>query len=100
MRRAAVLFGGGLLVVAALAGLGWRPGGPAPRPVSAVQLPSTVAVYPQGVVHASPAPATGMSHARAPNPGSLRNAPGRQAAYDAEAKPGEFVTPPNVSIEH
>jgi hypothetical protein len=41
-----------------------------------------------------------MSHARAPNPGSLRNAPGRQAAYDAEAKPGEFVTPPNVSIEH
>lgn len=48
----------------------------------------------------SPAPASGLGHAQPPNPETLRDAPGRQAVYDAEAKPGEFVTPPNVSIEH
>jgi hypothetical protein len=35
-----------------------------------------------------------------PPPDRLRNNPQAQAAYDASAKPGDYVTPPNVSIEH
>lgn len=40
------------------------------------------------------------SHREPPPPGALANNAARQAAYDAEAKPGDFVTPPIVSIEH
>jgi hypothetical protein len=39
-------------------------------------------------------------HDIAPAPDRFLGAPHRQAIYDAEAKPGEFVTPPNVSVEH
>lgn len=41
-----------------------------------------------------------LSHREPPPASALANDPARQAAYDAEAKPGEFVTPPNISIEH
>ena len=36
----------------------------------------------------------------APSPELLRNNPQAQAAYDASARPGDFVTPPSVSVEH
>lgn len=52
------------------------------------------------VILESSAPASGLSHGVPPDPASLRDAPHRQSIYDAEAKPGSFVTPPNVSIEH
>lgn len=35
-----------------------------------------------------------------PSPDLLRDNPQAQAAYDASAKPGDFVTPPSVSVEH
>lgn len=35
-----------------------------------------------------------------PNSALLAGNAAKQAAYDAEAEPGEFVTPPNISIEH
>lgn len=46
------------------------------------------------------APMSGLSHMVPPEPELLRGAPSRQATYDAEAEPGDFVTPPNVSVEH
>ena len=87
-------------MIAGLAVWELRPG-PSPMPQALpVMLPSAT---PGGVVpHVtpSPAPRSGLGHAQPPDPEALRDAPGRQATYDAEAKPGEFVTPPHVSIEH
>lgn len=47
-------------------------------------------------VAATPLP----GHATAPDPNLLAGDAARQAIYDAGARPGEFVTPPNVSIAH
>jgi hypothetical protein len=41
-----------------------------------------------------------ITHDEPPDPEMLRNAPAAQAYYDATAQPGDFVTPPTVSIEH
>jgi hypothetical protein len=65
-----------------------------------IVLPRNSPEGPARLVFSSPAPVSGLGHAQAPDPEALRDAPARQATYDAEAKPGEFVTPPNVSIEH
>jgi hypothetical protein len=45
-------------------------------------------------------PVAAIPHTTAPDPRVLASDPARQAAYDAGAQPGEFVTPPTVSIEH
>lgn len=68
-----------------------------PQPIV---LPTSSPEGPAFGILSSPAPVSGLGHAQAPDPEALRNAPTRQATYDAEARPGEFVTPPNVSIEH
>ena len=52
------------------------------------------------VVHATGVPQSYLSHTLSPDADVLRNAPDRQAIYDAEAIPGQFVTPPNVSEAH
>lgn len=67
---------------------------------------SAVTLQPAALSQIAPAtrstgePVSGLSHSEAPELGSLRDAPSRQAAYDAEARSGEFVTPPQVSVEH
>lgn len=43
---------------------------------------------------------SGLSHAKPPDPDQLRDYGQAQAVYDAEAKPGGFVTPPSVSVAH
>ena len=42
-------------------------------------------------------PPSGLSHSAPPPLEELRGNPARQDAYDAEAQPGEFVTPPAVA---
>lgn len=99
MRRA-LAAAGGLALIAGLAVWGLRPG---PNPTSQarpVALPLAATARAAPGVAGSPVPSSGLGHAQPPDPETLRDAPGRQAVYDAEAKPGEFVTPPNVSIEH
>ncbi|MDP3676354.1 MAG: hypothetical protein Q8R44_14875, partial [Novosphingobium sp.] len=44
--------------------------------------------------------ATLRAQAGPPSPEPLRDNPQAQAAYDASAKPGDYVTPPSVSVEH
>jgi len=91
----------GAALVAALVAWSGRPGGSASSPARSVQLPGAAAATSGlAAIQASAAPSSGLGHARPPDPAALREAPARQAAYDAEARPGEFVTPPNVSIEH
>lgn len=99
MRRAfAAVVGLGL--IAGLAVWGLRPE-PSPTPHARhVTLPPAAATHAAPGVAASPVPSSGLGHAQPPDPEALRDAPHRQAVYDAEARPGEFVTPPNVSIEH
>lgn len=41
-----------------------------------------------------------LSHRAPPPPAALANNPTAQSVYDAGAAPGDFVTPPSVSIEH
>lgn len=43
---------------------------------------------------------SGLSHASPPPPEVLRDYSHAQSVYDQEAKPGDFVTPPAVSVEH
>ena len=43
---------------------------------------------------------SGLSHATPPPLEVLRDYSHAQSVYDQEAKPGDFVTPPAVSIEH
>lgn len=57
--------------------------GPAPRATSAAQAALTL--------RGSGSP---------PVPETLRDSPAVQAAYDVSARPGDFVTPPSVSVEH
>ena len=45
-------------------------------------------------------PVSVIPHTTAPDPRVLASDPARQATYDTAARPGEFVTPPNVSVEH
>ena len=73
---------------------------PAEDAARRVALPAMAEAPAAPTVVASPALSSGLGHARPPDPEALREAPARQAAYDAEARPGEFVTPPNVSIAH
>jgi hypothetical protein len=40
------------------------------------------------------------SHAKPPPPAALADNVAAQATYDAQATPGDFVTPPSVSIAH
>lgn len=56
---------------------------PAPRSTSSAQLAATL-----------------RAHDRPPSPELLRDNPQAQAAYDASAQSGDFVTPPSVSVEH
>lgn len=56
---------------------------PNPQPTSSAQLASTL-----------------RAQARPPSPDLLRENPQTQAAYDASARPGDYVTPPSVSVEH
>lgn len=90
-----------VLLGAASAGI-WalRQGGPSLSSPGVVTIGPPAAISAPPAIVASPSPRSGLSHARAPTSEALRDAPERQAAYDAEARPGEFVTPPNVSIEH
>ncbi len=44
--------------------------------------------------------ASGISHATPPPLDALRDYSHAQSVYDQEAKPGDFVTPPAISIEH
>lgn len=90
----------GLAVLAGLAAWGLRPGPDAASQAHSVTLPRAAGASTAPAVAASPPPASGLGHGRPPDPEALRDAPHRQAVYDAEAKPGEFVTPPSVSIEH
>ena len=41
-----------------------------------------------------------ITHDEPPDPELLRNAPAAQAYYDAAAEPGDYVTPPSVSVRH
>jgi hypothetical protein len=43
---------------------------------------------------------SGLSHDKPPPLEALRDYSHAQSVYDQEAKPGDFVTPPAVSIEH
>ena len=98
MMRATLAFA--VLAAVLLAIWAMRPSIPATGPAaSAVTLQSTPiiavpTVFPTG------AQSSGLRHEEPPDPEVLRNAPRRQAIFDAEAKPGEFVTPPIVSVEH
>lgn len=56
---------------------------PAPRPTAQAALAATL-----------------RASRSAPSPELLRDAPQAQTAYDASAAPGDFVTPPSVSVEH
>lgn len=89
------LIGGVTVVLSAL--LAPAPSSSSPNRIA---LPANTVVGGKPHIHPSPAPALGLGHEQAPDPETLRDAPHRQAVYDAEAQPGEFVTPPNVSIEH
>lgn len=68
-----------------------------------VSLPGTIPSSDQEGVRPTPTPATGRSglrHDVAPDPALFREYRQLQTVYDQEAKPGEFVTPPSVSVEH
>jgi hypothetical protein len=43
---------------------------------------------------------SGLPHDRPPPLEALRDYSHAQSVYDQEAKPGDFVTPPAVSVEH
>ena len=99
MRRALAAIAG-LGLIAGLAVWGQR-SDPTPAPqATPVTLPLAATAEAAPGVAASPVPRSGLSHVGPPDPDALRDAPHRQAIYDAEARQGEFVTPPNVSIEH
>ncbi len=100
MRPRVLAAAAGLTLISGLALMSPRAAGPDTREASPVILPESAAHAAPAAVAASPAPRSGLGHASPPDPEALRDAPHRQAVYDAEAKPGEFVTPPNVSIEH
>lgn len=59
--------------------------------------------HPLPVSRATPSPSvggSGLRHDIAPDPRAFRDYGHLQTVYDQEAKPGEFVTPPRVSVEH
>lgn len=64
-------------------------------PKSAPQPSIALAAVPVAPSALPPTP-----HSTAPHPDTLANDVATQARYDAEAKPGDFVTPPSVSIAH
>ena len=99
MRRALAAIAG-LGLIAGLAVWAQRPITYPASQARPVALPLVPIARATPGVTASPVPSSGLGHSRPPDPEALRDAPGRQATYDAEAKPGEFVTPPSVSIEH
>lgn len=71
--------------------------------IDPVVLPATslISPVPQPVA-TSPASlaATLRASEAPPSPDLLRDNPQAQAAYDASAQPGDYVTPPSVSVEH
>ena len=91
------------LLAVALAGLAiWllQPTPSRQRVPQLIAVNAPMASDPAPVIAATGQPRSGLTHARPPEPAVLRDAPARQALYDAEAKPGEFVTAPNVSEPH
>lgn len=102
--RAFGLFGGAIAALAALAVL--ETGGAIDEDEirSLVKLPDRgVGTRPRPSSHPTPASglvASGLSHRTPPPMVYLQDRPDIQAAYDAEAQPGDFVTPPAVSVEH
>lgn len=98
MNLRAIGAGGALALAAALAWFA-APSGSIRDEAGPIILPEPAAQAPPAAVAASPEPTSGLNHAAPPAHETLRDAPARQALYDAEAQPGEFVTPPNVSIE-
>jgi len=77
--------------------------GPVDRTIGTVQLPAAAPSPPLSPNLATPTleiGAAGLSHKQPPPLEQLRDYRQRQAIYDQEAKSGDFVTPPAVSIEH
>lgn len=80
------------------------------QPANAVTVPGanlgTQDQFDSAAMGLAPAPVLGTpameppTNDRAPDPRWLAGRPDRQAVFDDAAKPGEFVTPPKVSIEH
>jgi hypothetical protein len=64
--------------------------GSAPQELSAQRPPTQFEQVPVAVI----------PHTTAPDPRVLASDPAKQATYDTAARPGEFVTPPIVSVEH
>lgn len=69
-------------------------------PVTTIALEAVQPATADPVIISTGVPRSNLSHAVAPTPSDLSDAPSRQAIYDAEANPGDFVTPPNVSVGH
>lgn len=68
-----------------------------------VQLPKPAEISKSTVRPIDDAPKlgpSGLSHDTPPPLEALRDYSRAQSVYDQEAKPGDFVTPPAVSIEH
>jgi hypothetical protein len=98
MMRPGLTFG--LLAGVLLAIWALRPVAREVRPAAAVTLQARPVTGTVPTVFSTGVQTSGLGHEEPPDPQALRNAPNRQAVYDAEAKPGQFVTPPNVSVEH
>ena len=105
MARTSAVAAAAALIATATGGLWWLAGGSARigERADAVLLPGATA--PLLIQRAQPIPSTTsglarLSHRVAPNPEALANDARAQAAYDAAAQPGDFVTPPQVSIAH
>ena len=93
---------GALLLVAAFAILFLSPR-PAPTPPAPPPAAAPAAPGPPPTPRAtSPADLAASLRAQSgpPSPELLRDSPQAQAAYDASAQPGDYVTPPSVSVEH
>lgn len=98
MMRTALAFG--LLAGVLLAIWALRPVAREERSAAAVTLQARPVAATEPTVFPTGVQTSKLGHEEPPDPEVLRNAPHRQAIYDAEARPGDFVTPPNVSIEH
>lgn len=65
-----------------------------------VQLPGTAAQAPGMGRPLDPTPHVVLDNRFPPAPSMLADDPLAQARFDSQAQPGEYVTPPNVSIAH
>lgn len=79
-------------------------GGQLAQPSTAVALPAANFGDGAAPIPLATSPAALAATLRAqdspPSPELLRDNRVGQAAYDASARPGDFVTPPSVSVEH